>query len=309
MAKIKVGISACLVGKKVRYDGSHHWDTYITTVLGRFFDWVPVCPEVEYGLTVPREPMRLEGDPECPHLVTVYTRIEHTEGMKRWAAERINELAEEDICGFVFKSGSPSSGLRNVKVYGPSGRYVKAGIGVFARVIVDNFRFLPLEEDIGLHDPESVEGFIRRVQVYHRWKSLQVERGELKEFHDKHRLLIMAHSPHHLHKLDELVNEPGLHIDEKLNLYFPILMEGLSLKATRRKHGKVLLSAFNRLKIFLNEAQAKDILLCIEGYRKKLYPLIVPRAVVAHYARIFGVNDLLTQVYFNVSAEGGVYES
>lgn len=304
MAKIKVGISACLIGKKVRYDGNHRWDTYITTTMDRVFDWVPVCPEVEYGLTVPREPMRLEGNPDSPKLVTIYSRVDHTEGMREWAKKRVKELEKDDLCGFIFKSGSPSSGLKRVKVYSSSGRSVKAAAGIFARIFVDSFPFLPVEEDIGLHDPESAEDFVRRVKVYHRWKFLLAEGGELGSFHKKHSFLLLAHSPQHFRRLEEIIHKPGLTKDERLNLYFPILMEGLNVKPSRRKHGDVLLGAFRCLRDFLNQAQAEDLLLCIQGYRKRVYPLTVPLALIAHYARMFGIDELLTQVYFDVPGEG-----
>jgi uncharacterized protein YbbK (DUF523 family) len=132
MEKIRIGISACLLGENVRYDGGHRHDPYLTDSLGRYFDWVPVCPEVEYGLGVPREPMRLEGDPEAPRLLTIRTRIDHTEGMLAWAAGKLDVLAGEDLCGFIFKEKSPSSGMAAVKVYNEAGVAGGKGVGIFA---------------------------------------------------------------------------------------------------------------------------------------------------------------------------------
>ena len=166
--KIRIGISACLLGQNVRYDGGHQHDRYITDTLGRWFEWIPVCPEVEYGLPVPREAMRLFGDPENPHLVTIQTRIDHTDGMLAWADKRLEALAAEDLCGFIFKSGSPSSGMAAVKVYGEDGMAVEKGVGIFAGAFMKRFPLLPVEEDGRLNDPLLRENFIERIFVYRR---------------------------------------------------------------------------------------------------------------------------------------------
>ena len=129
--KIRLGISACLLGEKVRYDGGHKWDRFITGTLGKYVDFVPVCPEVECGLGIPREAMRLVGDPQNPRLVTVRSGIDHTDRMLDWARKRVTELEKEELCGFIFKSDSPSSGMERVKVYGPSGSPAKTGVGLF----------------------------------------------------------------------------------------------------------------------------------------------------------------------------------
>lgn len=115
MQKIKIGISTCLLGEKVRYDGGHKLDRYITDTLGNYFEWVPACPGVEYGLPVPRESMHLIGDPASPRLVTVRTGIDHTEGMKKWAEDKLRQLEKEDLCGFIFKGKSSSSGIGGIK--------------------------------------------------------------------------------------------------------------------------------------------------------------------------------------------------
>jgi uncharacterized protein YbbK (DUF523 family) len=121
MQKIKLGISSCLLGEKVRFDGGHQWDRFITDTLGNYVEFVAVCPEVESGLTVPREAMRLVGDPAQPRLLTVRTGLDHTARLVAWARRRVQELAAQDLCGFIFKSKSPSSGLARVKVYNDQG--------------------------------------------------------------------------------------------------------------------------------------------------------------------------------------------
>jgi uncharacterized protein YbbK (DUF523 family) len=173
MEKIRIGISACLLGENVRYDGGHRHDPYLTDSLGRYFDWVPVCPEVEYGLGVPREPMRLEGDPEAPRLLTIRTRIDHTEGMLAWAAGKLDVLAGEDLCGFIFKEKSPSSGMAAVKVYNEAGVAGGKGVGIFAGAFMKRFPLLPVEEDGRLHDPVLRKNFIERIVVYRRRRYFQ----------------------------------------------------------------------------------------------------------------------------------------
>jgi uncharacterized protein YbbK (DUF523 family) len=170
MAKIKIGISSCLLGEKVRYDGGHKLDRYITDTLGQFFEWVPVCPEVEYGLSVPREEMHLMGNLGSPRLVTIHTGIDHTEGMLKWAKKKLRELEKEGLCGFIFKSKSPSSGIGGVKVYTPSGVMSQKGVGIFGGAFIQYFPLIPVIDEGRLQDPDLRENFIERVFVYKRWK-------------------------------------------------------------------------------------------------------------------------------------------
>lgn len=172
--KIRVGISTCLLGEKVRYDGGHALDRYIRDTLGTFFEFVPVCPEQEAGLGVPREAMRLVGSPEAPRLVTIRSGIDHTELMTSWSARRTAELASEGLCGFIFKSKSPSSGMERVKVYNDQGNFEKKGVGLFARAMMDRFPLLPVEDDERLRDVRLREDFIERVFEEHRRQQLRL---------------------------------------------------------------------------------------------------------------------------------------
>ena len=194
---IKLGVSACLLGEHVRYDGGHKHDRYITDTLGPYFSFVPVCPEVGCGMPTPREAMRLEGDPEHPRLVNVRSRIDRTEQMLEYCKTRVKELECEDLCGFIFKKDSPSSGLFRVKVYN-NGVSVKNGRGLFAAAVAQHFQLLPMEDEGRLNDPSIRENFIARVFSYRRWKDFLATGptpGELAEFHTAHKLLMMAHSP------------------------------------------------------------------------------------------------------------------
>lgn len=167
---IKLGVSSCLLGEHVRYDGGHKHDHYITDILGRYFSFVPVCPEVECGMPTPREAMRLEGDPANPRLMTNKTRIDKTDHMLAFCRNKVVELEAEDLCGFIFKKDSPSSGLFRVKIYNNNGVAAKSGSGLFAAAVARHFPLLPMEEEGRLNAPCIRENFIERVFSYRRWK-------------------------------------------------------------------------------------------------------------------------------------------
>jgi uncharacterized protein YbbK (DUF523 family) len=163
--KLRVGISACLLGRRVRYDGQHKRDPLLIKTLGRYVEYVPVCPEVECGLAVPREAMRLVGRVATPHLVTERTRRDLTGQMLAWARRRLDELARQDLCGFIFKSKSPSCGMQGVKVYHANGAVLGTGRGLFARAFMRRFSRLPVEDEERLHDPDLRERFVERITV------------------------------------------------------------------------------------------------------------------------------------------------
>ncbi len=165
---IKLGISSCLLGNKVRYDGGHKLDPYVRDTLGEFVQWVPVCPEVGSGLPVPREAMNLIGDPDSPQLVTILTGIDHTERIMRWVQEKLAELEKEGLCGFVFKARSPSCGVRDARIVAPSGGVAGQGAGLFAAAVVLRFPDLPVEDEDSLKDPTIRESFIERTFEYQR---------------------------------------------------------------------------------------------------------------------------------------------
>ncbi len=207
-AKIKIGISSCLLGNDVRWNGGHKRDRYLTDTLGQFVEWVPVCPEVEVGLGIPRETLRLVGDPEDPRLLTTKTKIDHTDRMKKWARGRLQELAGEDLCGFVFKCDSPSSGMVRVKVYGKGGMPQKKGVGIFARAFMDRFPLIPVEDDGRLRNPLIRENFIGQVFTLKRWRETRTRRscvGNVVDFHSRNKLVLMAHSPKHLKTMGAMV--------------------------------------------------------------------------------------------------------
>jgi uncharacterized protein YbbK (DUF523 family) len=163
MKKPCVGISPCLLGKKVRYDGGQRRNRYITDILGKYFAWIPVCPEVEYGLGIPREPMQLVGDQAKPRIVTISTGIDHTDGMVKWVENKLVELEKEDLCGFIFKSKSPSSAIRGVRIISPSGVECGVGPGIFGGAFIKHFSLIPAIDDEQLGNPVLRKDFLEKV--------------------------------------------------------------------------------------------------------------------------------------------------
>jgi len=299
--KIKLGISACLLGENVRYDGGHKLDRYLTGTLGEYVEYVPVCPEFECGLGVPRESMRLQGDPDAPRLVTNKTGRDHTDRMLKWAAKRVQQLEKEDLCGFVFKKNSPSSGMERVKVYNEKGMPVKKGIGLFARTFMEHFPLLPVEDEGRMHDPRLRENFIERIFVFKRWRELLSEpkrRGSLVEFHTKHKLLLLSHSPDLHREMGRLVaraKEMPLH--DLYKRYEDILMNALGLKTTTRKNVNVLHHIMGYFKKQLSPDEKQELLGVIDHYRLDHVPLIVPITLVNHYVRKYDQPYLKGQHY------------
>jgi len=300
-AAINVGVSACLLGEPVRYDGGHKHDHYITGTLGKFFSFVPVCPEVECGLTTPREAMRLEGDPAAPRLMTRLGRIDKTGQMLAFCSRRLRELEQADLCGFIFKKGSPSSGLFRVKVYGAGGMATKSGSGIFAAAVAGHFPLLPLEEEGRLNDPDIRENFIERIFSYRRWKDFLAggfSVGRLVEFHAAHKLLLMAHSPDIYRSLGPLVAK-GRESDPQLLAarYEELFMKGLALHATVKKHTNVLQHVMGYFKKVLSTEEKQELLAVIMQYHERLVPLIVPLTLIRHYVSKYDQQYLRQQVY------------
>jgi len=303
MNKITLGISSCLLGNNVRYDGGHKLDHFLVDTLGQYVDWVPVCPEVGCGLPIPREAMHLVGDPEDPRLVTVRTGVDHTARMKRWAKKRTTELEKEELCGFVFKSRSPSSGMRGVKIYTDAGMPNTTGSGIFAHAFMKRFPLLPVEDEGRMHDPGLRENFIERVFVYRWWQEYirnDGSLGGLVAFHTDHKYLVMAHSQKHYTALGKMVaagksaRRDRLHAD-----YLETLMEGLQLLATPKKNTNVLQHMAGYFKDKISAEEKKELLEVIVSYHDGLVPLIVPITLLKHYVRKYKEAYLSRQVYLN----------
>ena len=297
--KIKLGISTCMLGKKVRYDGGHKLDRFLVETLGRYVDYVPVCPEVECGLPIPRETMRLEGDPDSPRLVTSRTKQDMTDRMNQWARKRLLELEREDLCGFIFKSNSPSSGM--VKVYNEKGMATKKAVGIFARIFTEHFPLLPVEEEGRLHDPGLRENFIERIFSLKRWREVLAEgqrRGNLVDFHTRHKLFVLSHSPKHYQEMGKLVaGAKGLPLKDLYTRYETLLMGSLRHETTPRKNTNVLMHMVGYFREQLSSDEKKELLEVIENYRRERIPLIVPVTLINHYVRKYDQPYLKQQVY------------
>ncbi len=299
--KISVGISACLLGEKVRYDGGHKLDHYLRDTLGQFVEWVPVCPEVESGLSAPREVMHLQGNPKFPRLVTIRSGVDHTDRMNSWAEKKLAGFGTRNLCGFVFKSRSPSSGMQGVQVYDRSGKVAGKSAGIFAKMFRERFPLIPVEDEARLQNPGIRENFIERVFVFHRWQELLregVSAGSLVGFHTDHKLLVMSHSIVHLRELGAIVSRSKQYPRPVLmELYFTTLMEGLRLSATVRKHTNVLQHMGGYFKKLLSSDEKKELNEIIMHYREGFLPLLVPITLLKHYANKFNESYLLRQHY------------
>ncbi|RJQ67032.1 MAG: DUF1722 domain-containing protein [Desulfobacteraceae bacterium] len=303
--EIKVGISTCLLGESVRYDGGHKLDPFLRDTLGRYVAFVPVCPEVECGLPTPRESMHLVGNASDPRLVTTRTGIDHTARMKKWAARRLDDLAGEDLCGFVFKRNSPSSGMERVNIYNDAGRPEPArkGSGLFAKAFMERFPLIPVEDEGRLHDPKLRENFIERMFALRRWRSHLSEGldlGRLVAFHTREKLLLLSHSPKNSRAMGKLVaggkqQKPSALYDA----YERLFMETLALKATTAKHVNVLQHLLGYFKTNLSSDEKQEMLAIIGDYRADHVPLIVPITLVNHFVRKYGQTYLAQQTYLN----------
>jgi uncharacterized protein YbgA (DUF1722 family)/uncharacterized protein YbbK (DUF523 family) len=291
------------MGNSVRYDGNHKLDRYIRDTLGQYFDFVPVCPEVECGLGVPREAMILVRDDRGVRLVTVNSGADHTDRMNGWCDLKKTELSRLGLSGFIFKSRSPSSGMTDVKIYSGKKTIAGKGAGLFAASFMRSFPLIPVIDEGRFHDPALRENFIEGVFVYRRWLDL-LESGpstaDLSAFHAAHKYLIMSHHPAAVARLGSIVAASrGRVSSADLDSYGSLLMKTLALKATVKKHCNVLEHLAGYFKKDLSADGKKELLELIDSYRKGLVPLVVPVTLMRHYTRLYGQDYLAGQVYLN----------
>lgn len=300
---LRIGISRCLLGEQVRFDGGHKRDPFLTDTLGRYVEWVPVCPEVEVGMGTPREAMQLVGGTDGPRLITIKTGVDHTRAMRRFSQRRARELEALNLCGYVFKQDSPSCGVERVRIYNQPGRPTRNGTGLFARSFMDRFPLIPVEEEGRLSDPALRENFIERVFAYWRWRGLlrsRVTRQAILAFHTAHTYLLLAHSRPHYEILGRLVGDAKQYTPPSLaQRYGELFMQALAVKATVRKHVNVLHHIMDYFKDRLSKKEKKELRGAIEDYHRGLTPLIVPLTLVRHYVNLFEVGYIQNQLYLN----------
>lgn len=301
--KIRLGISQCLLGDKVRYDGTHKQDRYITDTLGRYFELVPVCPEVAIGLGVPREPIRLEGDAAAPRAVGVRDKsLDVTTPLLRYGRDTAKALT--DISGYILKSKSPSCGVGRVKVYHPGGRGSDTqGMGLFVAGFKARQPLLPMEEEGRLCDPVLRENFIERVYAYRRWQFLNAARitpARLMRFHADHKLSLMAHGAEALRELGRIVARPDQRrIRAVADEYSAGFMAALARHATRKRHTNVLQHLAGYLKRQLVADDQAELQAVIEAYRLGQVPLAVPLTLLNHHFRRHPDPYVARQTYLN----------
>ncbi len=300
--KIRLGVSACLLGAQVRFDGGHKLDRYLRDTLGEYVDYVPVCAEVEVGLPTPRETLRLKrGDEDSQRLVFNKSGDDITERMDAWARNRVTELEKEDLDGFVFKAKSPSCGMERVKVYDYNGVPQNVGVGAFAKVFQEYFPLLPVEEEGRLNDAKLRENFITAIFTLRRWRQLLKAEsgvGGLVTFHSQHKMLIFSHSEKIYREMGKLVaNQEGLNEQDLFARYLNLLQSALQIKTTTSKHINVMQHIMGYFKQELASDEKQEILELIDNYRHGLVPLIVPLTLLNHFVRKYDQAYLKQQVY------------
>ena len=302
-SRIRVGISRCLLGEEVRFDGGHKHDGFLTGTLGRFFEWVPVCPEVEAGMGVPRESVRLLADPAGIRMVGVRSGSDFTDAMKSYSRLKVEELQRTDLHGFILKKDSPSCGMERVRLYAGAGTAVRQGRGMFAEELMARFPDLPVEEEGRLHDLGLRENFIERVFAFHRWSEFTAGRPrpkDLVQFHTQHKLTILSHDRPSYEKLGRLVSAAGRkNMLALLKEYGMLFMQALKHRATAKKHANVLYHLAGYLKSALDSQDKAELVACIEEYRNGLIPLVVPITLLLHHFRRHPDPWVLGQSYLN----------
>lgn len=299
--QIRLGISSCLLGQEVRFDGGHKHDRYLTGVLGEWVEWLPVCPEVDIGLPIPRPAIRLEGDLERPRLIEPKTGDDLTERMNRYAVAKVAELRARELDGYVLKRASPSCGMERVKVWSTGGMPAKQGVGLYARALLDGWPHLPVEEEGRLTDPVLRENFIERVFCRHRWRTL-VRRGltrrALVAFHTAHKLLLQSHNEAGYRRCGRLVAAAGRMPDDGLyRAYEGEFHLTLATRTTVKRHANVLYHVLGFLKTVLGPADKEELVTLIEDYRNGLVPLVVPITLLRHHVRRHQVSYIMGQLY------------
>jgi len=296
MKKIRLGVSSCLLGNLVRYDGQHQRNLFVCDELGPYVEYVPVCPEVECGLPVPREAMHLEGDPKAPRLVTINSKRDITGQMQTFVKAKLEELAKANLGGFIFKKDSPSSGLERVKVYNAAGVPARTGRGMFAGTFADRFPELPMIEEGMLNDCFLRERFLNRIFTNQRWREVCANRSKhlLSDFQARHKLMLMSHAPGKYHELGQIV-ETG-----DFDAYYHKLNEIMTYQPTVSKHVNVMQHILGYFKKELESWEKGELLEAIGQYRENLIRIEVPMTLLRHYVRKYHKDYLMDQTYWDI---------
>lgn len=301
-AKIRLGISSCLLGQKVRFDGNHKHDSFLTGTLGEYFEWVPVCPEVAIGLGIPRPPIRLVGSPAAPRAVGVKdVSLDVTDKLAAYGKQQARKL--DGLSGYVFKSRSPSCGMERVKIYQSGGVPAKSGRGIYAEAFLSGQPWLPAEEEGRLSDPRLRENFIERVFVYQRWQELVAHgltAARLVDFHTRHKLALMAHDVEAYRALGRLVAQAGRrNLKQSGHEYLLRMMQAIQKLATPSRHANVLMHLMGYLKKHLDADDKTELLGTIHAYRRGEAPFAAPLILLKHHFRRHPDPYIAGQTYLN----------
>ena len=300
---VRIGISSCLLGERVRYDGGHKRDDYLVDVVGRYVEWIPVCPEVEAGMGTPRETVqltRVDGD------VRMLTKAgaDHTDVMDWFARQRVQSLEQARLSGYILKSRSPSCGMERVPVVQPEGAALRNGHGVFARRLMEALPHLPVEEEQRLQNPRVRENFISRVFACYRWLQLAatgLTRHSLMGYHRAYKYLLMAHSQEGTRRLGRLLAKPERYATtaELADAYLDEFNRVMKRTPSRRNHTNVLQHMAGYVSDRLDSRTRRELTRMIQKYREELLPLIVPVVMLRHYVREFDITYLKDQTYLH----------
>lgn len=303
--RLRIGVSACLLGREVRFDGQHKRDAFLVDALGPFVEFVPICPEVEVGMSIPREPVRLVGAARSPHLLGQRSGNDWTARMTSFSHRRVDALARESLSGYVLKKDSPSCGLLRVKLYPSEAADApdRVGQGLFAAALTRAFPHLPIEEEGRLNDAHLRESFIERMFAYHRLQSLWATRwtlGSLVAFHTANKMSLLSHDEPGYRRLGRLVGTakalPRAELRERYQAGF---MTGLGKLATPGRHVNVMTHMLGHFSDRLEPVARQELLGVVEDYRHGLVPLIAPLTLLRHYVRTLKVEYLLGQTYLD----------
>ena len=302
--KLNLGISSCLLGNQVRFDRGHQHDRFLTDTLGLYANFHPVCPEVECGLPIPREAMRLVGDPDQPKLIGRKTGKDYTEQMQKWIPARLDELEKLNLDGFIFKRMSPSNGMERVKVYSEKGGMPQHnGVGSFARAFMQRFPNIPVEEDGRLNDPRIRENFIQRIFIHRSWRRVTDENKTahgIIDFHTHHKYSLFSHSEPIYRGMGKMIAQAGvLTPNELFSDYEDQLMMCLKKPASHNTHTNVMTHIFGYFKKDLDNDEKSEMLEILENYREGNIPRIVPITLLKHYTRKYTKTYLEDQSYLN----------
>jgi uncharacterized protein YbbK (DUF523 family)/uncharacterized protein YbgA (DUF1722 family) len=297
---IRLGVSGCLLGEKVRYDGHHSRACYIADIWQRQVECIPICPETEAGFGVPRQMLHLVGRAGSPRLVTADRETDQTERLRAWIHKRLAELALQAPHGFILKARSPSCGLGGVKLYSRQGNVTRSGIGLFAAALRREWPLVPIIDDEAFHDAGQRDAFLEKLFVLRRWRHLvnrDMSRTGLQTFHAEHHLLFTAHNTKQAARMAALVRE-SLPVKQLFLKYRQLLLQALALPATPQKHERVLRHLVICCKKFLAPQEKKMLRELLEAFGGRSVPLNALLTVMQYHLRQYNLHHLAGQHYF-----------